>query len=70
MTYGYTYGIAGKTFSADINDPNAGTGTGQGTIAAAINNSGEVAGFSIAADGSVHGFTDVAGVFTTIDCAI
>jgi hypothetical protein len=70
VTYGYTYGIAGKTFSADINDPNAGTGTGQGTIAAAINNSGEVAGFSIAADGSVHGFTDVAGVFTTIDCAI
>lgn len=67
VTHGYTYGIAGKTFSADINDPNAGAASGQGTTAAAINNSGEIAGFYIAADGSVHGFSDVAGVFTTID---
>lgn len=67
VTHGYTYGIAGKTFSADINDPNAGTASGQGTTAAAINSSGEIAGFYIAADGSVHGFTDIAGVFTTID---
>jgi hypothetical protein len=69
VTHGYTYGIAGKTFSANIDDPNAGTASGQGTTAAAINNSGEIAGFYIAADGSVHGFTDVAGVFTTIDPA-
>lgn len=67
VTHGYTYSIAGKTFSADINDSNAGTGSGQGTTAAAINASGEIAGFYIAADGSVHGFTEIAGVFTTID---
>jgi hypothetical protein len=67
VNHGYTYTIAGKTFSANINDPNAGTGTGQGTTAAAINNSGGIAGFYIDAAGVTHGFFDNNGTFTTID---
>ncbi|MGH7028812.1 MAG: PEP-CTERM sorting domain-containing protein [Stellaceae bacterium] len=61
-THGYTYNIASKTFSVNIDDPN-GVGT---TTAAAINNAGEVAGFYTV--GTVfHGFIDNGGVFTTID---
>jgi hypothetical protein len=69
VTHGYTYNIAAKTFSPNINDPNAGTAGGQGTTAAAINNinGGEIAGFYIDAGGVAHGFTDIGGVFTTID---
>jgi len=61
-THGYTYNIAAKTFSANIDDPN-GIGT---TTAAAINNNGEIAGFYTSA-GVTHGFVDIGGVFTTID---
>ena len=39
-SHGYTYNINTGTFSADINDPNA-----VSTVAAAINNFGEIAGF-------------------------
>ncbi len=67
VTHGYTYAIAGPTFSTDINDPNAGTGAGQGTTAAAINNKGEIAGFYVDAAGVFHGFVDNGGMFTTID---
>src|SRR5271166_4866056 len=69
VTHGYTYNIATKTFSADINDPNAGKTMGQGTTATAINNigSGEIAGFYVDAAGVTHGFDDIGGVFTTID---
>jgi hypothetical protein len=63
VTHGYTYNIAGMTYSGDINDPNA---VGN-TTAAAINNSGEVAGFYTDSGGVFHGFVDNGGTFTTID---
>lgn len=67
ITHGYTYTIATMGFSPNINDPNAGTGMGQGTTAAAINNTGEIAGFYVDAGGATHGFLDNAGMFTTLD---
>jgi hypothetical protein len=67
VTHGYTYDIAGKTFSANINDPNAGTMAGMGTTAAAIDNAGDIAGFYVAADGVTHGFVRIGGTFTTLD---
>ena len=69
VTHGYTYNIGAKTFSTNINDPNAGTMTGQGTTAAAINNSGEIAGFYVDSAGVFHGFVDIGGTFMTIDAA-
>jgi probable HAF family extracellular repeat protein len=65
--HGYTYTINGGTFSGDINDPNAGTGMGQGTTAAAINNKGQIVGFYTDKNGVTHGFFLKRGVFTTID---
>lgn len=62
-THGYTYDIAAKTFSGNIDDPN---GVGA-TTAAAINNKGDIAGFYTDAGGAVHGFVEVGGVFSTID---
>jgi hypothetical protein len=63
-THGYTYNIAAKTFSASIDDPN---GVGA-TTAAAINNSGEIAGFfTNSTTGATEGFLDNGGVFTTVD---
>jgi hypothetical protein len=72
VSHGYTYDIATKVFSADINDPNAGIPTNPnlqpgGTVAAAINNSDEIAGFFTDAAGVIHGFIDNGGVFTTVD---
>ena len=68
VTHGYTYTIgAVSPFSPNINDPNAGTGTGQGTTAAAINNAGNIAGFYVDATGKFNGFLDIGGTFTTID---
>lgn len=67
VNHGYTYTIATKAFSADINDPNAGTGTGQGTTAAALNNKGEIAGFYADANGVNHGFLYNGVNFTTIN---
>jgi PEP-CTERM motif len=63
-SHGYTYNINTKTFSADIDDPNA-----VSTVAAAINNSGEIAGFYTDSGGETHGFLDKGGVFTTVDPA-
>jgi hypothetical protein len=65
VSHGYTYDIATKTFSADINDPSASLTNG-GTVAAAINNSDEVAGFFTDGSGVMHGFIDNGGVFTTV----
>ncbi|HJU20226.1 MAG TPA: PEP-CTERM sorting domain-containing protein [Stellaceae bacterium] len=62
-THGYTYDIANKSFSPNIDDPNA---VGN-TTAAAINNHGQIAGFFTDANGAMHGFFDNGGVFTTID---
>jgi hypothetical protein len=67
VTHGYTHPVGTSTFSPDINDPNAGTGAGQGTTAAAINNAGEIAGFYVDAAGTTHGFIDNGGTFTTVD---
>ncbi len=61
-SHGYTYDIATKTFSADINDPSA-----VSTVAAAINNSDEIAGFYTDAMGVTHGFLDNGGVFSTVN---
>jgi hypothetical protein len=66
VTHGYTYSIPAGTFSVPINDPNAGTGPGQGTTAAAINNGGLIVGFYMDAAGVTHGFADNSG-FSTID---
>jgi hypothetical protein len=66
VTHGYTYTIATKTFSANIDDPNA---TGGNTTAAAIDNAGEIAGFYVDAAGNSHGFLENAGIFTTLDAA-
>jgi hypothetical protein len=65
VTHGYTYNIAGATFSANIDDPKA---VGN-TTAAAINNSGQIAGFYTDAANVTHGFLDTGGVFTTLDAA-
>jgi PEP-CTERM motif len=61
-SHGYTYNIATKTFSADINDPLA-----VSTVTAAINNSDEIAGFYTDAMGDFNGFLDIGGTFTTVD---
>jgi PEP-CTERM motif len=66
VSHGYTYDIATKTFSADINDPNASKTMG-GTVTAAINNSDEIAGFYTDTSGAINGFLDDGGTFTTID---
>lgn len=63
-SHGYTYDIATKTFSADINDPLA-----VSTVTAAINNSDEIAGFFTDSAGVTHGFIDNGGVFSTVDPA-
>jgi hypothetical protein len=68
VSHGYTYDIATKTFSANIDDPNA-SKTNGGTIAAAINNSDEIAGFFTDSSGVQHGFIDNGGVFSTVDPA-
>jgi hypothetical protein len=64
ITYGYTYNIASKAFSANIVDPD---GNGTNTTAAAINNSGEIAGSFTSATGATEGFLDNSGTFTTVD---
>ena len=61
-SHGYTFDIATKTFSADINDPLA-----VSTVTAAINNSDEIAGFFTDPGGVIHGFIDNGGVFSTVD---
>jgi len=63
-SHGYTYDIATKTFSADIEVPHA-----VSTVTAAINNSDEIAGFFTDHHGAIHGFIDNGGVFSTVDPA-
>ncbi len=62
LTHGYTYNIATRVFSANIDDPN---GVGA-TTATAINNSGEIAGFYTNSSNVIEGFVDNGGTFTTI----
>jgi hypothetical protein len=66
VSHGYTYDIATKTFSANIDDPNASLTNG-GTVAAAINKSDEIAGFFTDPSGVIHGFIDNGGTFSTVD---
>lgn len=61
-SHGYTFDIATKTFSADINFPMA-----KSTVTAAINNSDEIAGFYTDSGGVIHGFIDNSGAFTNVD---
>jgi hypothetical protein len=61
-SHGYTFDIATKTFSADINDPNA-----VSTVTAAINNSDEIAGFfTDKTTGAIQGFIKNGIDFTTV----
>jgi hypothetical protein len=66
VSHGYTYDIATNTFSANIDDPNASKANG-GTVAAAINNADEIAGFFTDNSGVMHGFIDNGGFFSTVD---
>jgi hypothetical protein len=59
---GYTYNINTGQFSGDIKDPNA-----VSTVSAAINNLGGIAGFYTDSGGTIHGFLDNNGNFTTVD---
>jgi hypothetical protein len=61
-SHGYTYTIKTGTFSANIDDP-----SGTSTVTAAINNAGNIAGFFTDSGGTIHGFVDKHGAFTTID---
>jgi hypothetical protein len=64
---GYTYDIKTGKFSANINDPNANSTGPGGTVTAAIDNKGDIAGFYTDTGGVIHGFLDNHGVFTTVD---
>jgi hypothetical protein len=66
-SHGYTYNITTGKFSKDINDPHANSTGPGGTVAAAINNNGNIAGFYTDAMGVIHGFLDNHGVFKTVD---
>ena len=61
-SHGYTFNINTGKFSADINGPNA-----VSTVAAAINNSGGIAGFYTDKSNVIHGFLENHGHFTTAD---
>lgn len=58
-SHGYTYSIPTNTFSPDILFPGA-----VSTVTAAINNSGEIAGFFTDSMGVTHGFIDNSGMFS------
>src|SRR5579864_7030187 len=61
-SHGYTFDIATKTFSADINFPGA-----VSTVTAAINNSDEIAGFFTDSAGAIQGFIKDGSVFTSVE---
>ena len=63
LQQGFLYQNGTFTF---IDDPDAGTGSGQGTDAVAINNSGVIVGFYTIVQ-VMHGFVDIGGIFTTVD---
>ena len=56
----------GGRFTA-VNDPHAGTASGQGTSVGSINDAGVVVGNYFDASGVVHGFTERRGVFTPVE---
>ena len=63
-TQGYLY--QNGTFTT-FHDPNAGSGSGQGTFANGINSAGVIVGDYIDSANKFHGFIDVNGAFSTID---
>ena len=50
-----------------LSDPNAGTGSHQGTFATGLNNSNEVVGTYRDSSGLTHGFVESGGIYTTLD---
>jgi hypothetical protein len=60
------YLLSGRRYTT-IDDPNAGTGAGQGTAALGINASGTITGAYFDANFSFHGFVLSGGRYTTID---
>lgn len=53
---------------SNIDDPSAGTASGQGTVAFVVNTAGVIAGYYIDSSKVQHGFVlAVNGTFTTID---
>jgi probable HAF family extracellular repeat protein len=65
VAHGFEFNPANGT-TATIDDPNAGTGSGQGTEAFGINDSGQIVGTFIDSAGVLHGFVDINGQFTTL----
>ncbi|HVN03191.1 MAG TPA: hypothetical protein VMT86_02170 [Bryobacteraceae bacterium] len=60
VNHGYSRGADGAYTAIDV--PGAGTGAGQGTIAAGGNDAGAIAGFYVDSSGVVHGFLRAAGL--------
>jgi probable HAF family extracellular repeat protein len=50
-----------------IDDPLAGNGSGQGTVALGINDAGQIVGFYLTSTNVIHGFVYSHGVFTPIN---
>ena len=67
-TQGVSHGFIdqGGVFTT-VDDPQAGTASGQGTTVIAINEVGVLGGVYIDANGVNHGFIERRGVFTTVD---
>ena len=65
VSHSYIRTAAGK-FTA-IDDPSAGTNSGEGTLAFGINDAGVVAGFYVDVNNVSHGFLWLNGAFTEID---
>jgi probable HAF family extracellular repeat protein len=64
---GFVYsGSANGTYTT-LNDSNAGSGSDQGTVPIAMNNSGEVVGYYYDSNGAYHGFLYDNGGFTELD---
>jgi hypothetical protein len=60
------YLLSGGQYTT-IDEPNAGTGAGQGTLVTGINASGSIVGAYLDANSVVHGFLLSGGRFTTLD---
>ena len=59
--------VPSYVFQNLLDDPNAGTGPGQGTQPNAINNSGEIVGLYFDSSNVLHSYSQVGSQYTTID---
>ena len=59
--------VPSYVFQNLLDDPNAGTGSGQGTQPNAINNSGEIVGLYIDSSNVLHSYSQIGSQYTTID---